>query len=328
MKLVFLKYNPYDDVDPVFPANGAVYNYIIDPNNKSSLPDHFFQTDSVGFCKTRVTPQWDSTCRPDPDFHPKYPSTGLCRNRHGNAGIQNYLNSLTRDDLVFYFYKNNKGHIVISAVFNVKKLKIPLTNEKKAFDFYTTKVGANNIPYNIVTSKPPLHPQPLNKTSIINPSHYPHFTECIYDVQTTKVRGLKNKQPCPACTHPIHPPSRGYYLRAGMPFVVYKWYCKKFTNAVDLAGALNINPITTDRFFEFLRNNFARTTAMPKLINGVNQVVGTVLFSKKNSFNSTQSGGMVIDITSASSPCFYKYGNPEKKLKILFGHFSGGTSIT
>ena len=204
MKLVFLKYGPYA-------ATGGSFRRIT--ANLVNFPGYF----------SGINDQWDNTCRPDPDFHPHFPSTGLCRNG-SSSSMQNYLKaSCGTDDLVIYYYydKDISGNIftVISAVFKIVNW---YPDHKTAYNAYSAQIAthaaysslpvAGNIPLNIVYS-------PTSS-----------FSHCVKNRLPART-----SRPCIYCTS-----KTGYRSRVGRTFIQYDWYSTP-NNAGPLLRVLKTN---------------------------------------------------------------------------------------
>lgn len=97
-----------------------------------------------------INNHWDSSCRPDPDFDPDYPSTGLCR----SPAIQNFLSSNSNSiSAIYYFYvfkTNNQRHIAIIGKFIVDHVS---TAHSYAYNWFIAKGFLNyNIPLNVAVN--------------------------------------------------------------------------------------------------------------------------------------------------------------------------------
>lgn len=294
MKLVFIKYNAYNSVKPYF-------SYELNKNSKSDfcqitdkikekgnkLPNHY----------KHFNEHWDSSCRPDPDFHPERPSTGLCRNKK-SGGIQNYLKSLPKDEsdqvdaLVFYFYetqdKNDKiiRKIIITAVFKVKEC---FDTHQEAYKiFYAAQQPVK--PLNIVCRDYKYNAS--NKFIL----HEIKYTKCLNNFVLKQSEII-----CDECND-------NYYKKHDHTFIEYEWYFGKKDKKDYVAS--DINTITKDNFFKSMRGSNATVTSEDKKVNKSeddSQQNGKKLFGYKytdkgeivkerNDFTQIQSGGIEVDL--------------------------------
>ena len=139
-----------------------------------------------------VTPHWDCSCRPDPDFDPKFPSTALCR----SPTIQNFI-ARNLNVIIYYFYTftmNSQKLIAITA-----KLKpiISFSNHQSAYNWFLNRMSNNDIPLNIVVDS--------------NGSYRP----------CTKVSHRMNALP-----------DSTYYSRSGNPVIIFEWLCNRTTRPI------------------------------------------------------------------------------------------------
>lgn len=182
MELIFILYTAYKN-----PNNKRLQNIQF---NSTQLPNYF----------ASINEHWDSSCRPDPDFHPDHPSTGICRNKR-NGGIQQFLSGFVGNSqhLVFYFYPY-QGNVIISAALQVVDYH---SNHHKAYAAYS-KHGIThvNMPLNIISAGTP----PVLSALQQNYS----YSGCI------------NNRLVPGCS--CKDCIDGYYKRMELGYIEYKWY--------------------------------------------------------------------------------------------------------
>lgn len=97
---------------------------------------------------SKINIHWDASCRPDPDFDPQFPSTGLCR----SPIVQNFISkNINKNIIVYYFYtfrSNGTDYIAISSKFKIQHIS---STHGNAFSWLTLQgISNNNIPLHIV----------------------------------------------------------------------------------------------------------------------------------------------------------------------------------
>ncbi|MCE1226267.1 MAG: hypothetical protein LWW87_07255 [Geobacteraceae bacterium] len=239
MKLVFIKYNAYASKD-CYPEKvkkggcSATFSHVANSikANPGLFPSHY-----RGFnC------HWDSSCRPDPDFHDLHPSTGLCRNQYPRGtksrGVQDYLARLqNQPHIVFYFYEDVNKNIIITSAFKVCQSFLGLHNGGQghvgAHAFYNS--SNISLPLNIVANSfgPP-----------------PNHTNCI-----NTLSGSTSTNYSPVAIGQCQECKNYYNGKQVLTFIKYSWYLPNHTNASTL------NSIPSKRFAKALMKSSAKLTS-------------------------------------------------------------------
>lgn len=177
---IFIRYSSFKSLDRLIPI---------------SLPARYARI---------VNLHWDASCRPDPDFDPEFPSTGICR----SPTIQNFISRNRSQNIkIYYFYtftQKNIKFIAITAKLTVQDVS---QNHQNAFLWLINKNRtANNIPLNIVVD------------SVNN------YRNCITQAHS--------KNTIPDVT---------YHQRSANKFIHFSWSCNKTSHPITLKEIRFVN---------------------------------------------------------------------------------------